>query len=106
MINTNDDQEVAAGQEATLDNSNNAENGVDGTGLTETQGDSNGEGEAPRNQHNAFDIDGQANGGFPGMGMGMGGDFNQMQMMMAMQNGMGAGGFGNFPMMGKVSLVC
>lgn len=32
--------------------------------------------------------------------MGMGGDFNQMQMLMAMQNGMGAGGFGNFPMMG------
>ena len=33
--------------------------------------------------------------------MGMGGDFNQMQMMMAMQNGMGAGAFGGFPMMGK-----
>jgi hypothetical protein len=25
-----------------------------------------------------------------------------MQMMMAMQNGMGAGNFGNFPMMGKL----
>jgi hypothetical protein len=33
--------------------------------------------------------------------MNMSGDFNQMQMMMAMQNGMGAAGFGNFPMMGK-----
>jgi hypothetical protein len=32
--------------------------------------------------------------------MPFGGDFNQMQMMMAMQNGMGPGGFGNFPMMG------
>lgn len=38
---------------------------------------------------------------FPGMPMG--GDMNQMQMFMAMQNGMGAGGFGNFPMMGKCS---
>jgi hypothetical protein len=37
-------------------------------------------------------------GGFPAMGFG--GDMSQMQMMMAMQNGMGAGGFGNFPMMG------
>jgi hypothetical protein len=35
--------------------------------------------------------------------MGMGGDFNQMQMMMAMQNGMGTGGFGNFPMMGRLT---
>lgn len=46
-----------------------------------------------------FGFDASAAGGFPGMPFG--GDFNQMQMMMAMQNGMGgAGGFGNFPMMG------
>jgi len=41
-------------------------------------------------------------GGFPGMGFG--GDMTQMMQMMAMQNGMGAGGFGNFPMMGMFSL--
>lgn len=39
--------------------------------------------------------------GFPAMDFG--GDMNQMQMMMAMQNGMGAGNFGNFPMMGKLT---
>ena len=43
-----------------------------------------------------------AAGGFPAMGFG--GDMSQMQMMMAMQNGMGAGNFGNFPMMGKLAL--
>lgn len=47
--------------------------------------------------------DGMATGGFPAMGMG--GDFNQMQMLMAMQNGMGAGGFGNFPMMGMLTTL-
>lgn len=41
-------------------------------------------------------------GGFPGMGFG--GDMSQMMQMMAMQNGMGSGGFGNFPMMGMFSL--
>jgi hypothetical protein len=49
----------------------------------------------------AFDSSAAA-GGFPAMGFG--GDMNQMQMMMAMQNGMGAGNFGNFPMMGKLAL--
>ena len=36
--------------------------------------------------------------------MGFGGEMNpmQQQMMMMMQNGMGSGGFGNFPMMGKL----
>lgn len=49
----------------------------------------------------AFGFDPSAAGAFPGMGFG--GDMNQMQMMaMAMQNGMGAGGFGNFPMMGML----
>jgi len=47
-----------------------------------------------------FGFDPSAAGGFPAMGFG--GDVNQMQMMMAMQNGMGAGNFGNFPMMGKL----
>jgi hypothetical protein len=46
-------------------------------------------------------FDPSAAGGFPAMGFG--GDMSQMQMMMAMQNGMGAGGFGNFPMMGMLS---
>ena len=51
-----------------------------------------------------FGLDPSAVGGFPGMGFG--GDFNQIQMMMAMQNGMGgAGGFGNFPMMGEFNLI-
>lgn len=39
-------------------------------------------------------------------GMAFGGDMNQMQqmqMMMAMQNGMAPGGFGAFPMMGKIT---
>jgi hypothetical protein len=49
-----------------------------------------------------FDTSAAA-GGFPAMGFG--GDVNQMQMMMAMQNGMGAGNFGNFPMMGKLNLT-
>lgn len=47
-----------------------------------------------------FGFDASATGAFPGMGFG--GDMNQMQMMMAMQNGMGAGGFGSFPMMGML----
>lgn len=47
-----------------------------------------------------FGFEPSAAGGFPTMGFG--GDVNQMQMMMAMQNGMGAGNFGNFPMMGKL----
>lgn len=45
-----------------------------------------------------FDVNGT--GGFSNMAFGAAGDFNQMQMMMAMHNGMGANGFGNFPMMG------
>jgi hypothetical protein len=45
-----------------------------------------------------FGFDPSAAGAFPGMPFG--GDFNHMQMMMAMQNGMGASGFGNFPMTG------
>jgi hypothetical protein len=51
----------------------------------------------------AFDPSAAA-AGFPPMGF-VGGDVNQMQMMMAMQNGMGAGSFGNFPMMGKPNLI-
>jgi len=47
-------------------------------------------------------FDPTAAGGFPGMGFG--GDMSQMMQMMAMQNGMGAGSFGNFPMMGMFSL--
>ena len=47
-------------------------------------------------------LDPTATGGFPGMGFG--GDMSQMMQMMAMQNGMGTGGFGNFPMMGMSSL--
>ena len=47
--------------------------------------------------------------GFNGMnpafqGMNFAGGFDQMQMMMAMQSGMAPGGFGNFNMMGRLSL--
>lgn len=38
-----------------------------------------------------------ATASYPGMDRVM-----QQQMMMMMQNGMGSGGFGNFPMMGKL----
>lgn len=40
------------------------------------------------------------NGAFPNMNFGAAGNMDQMQMMMAMQNGMPAGAFGSFPMMG------
>jgi len=40
------------------------------------------------------------NGAFPNMNFGAAGNMDQMQMMMAMQNGMPAGAFGGFPMMG------
>jgi hypothetical protein len=67
-------------------------NGQSGQGVSQAPGFGAGFG---------FDPSAAA-GGFPAMGFG--GDMNQMQMMMAMQNGMGAGNFGNFPMMGKLAL--
>lgn len=71
----------------------------------EVQPSTAGEVDVPTITGNAFPngFDGINAGGFPAMGMG--GDFNQMQMMMAMQNGMGPGGFGNFPMMGMLTPI-
>ena len=56
------------------------------------------------------------NGAFPNMNFGAAtGNMDQMQMMMAMQNGMPAGAFSGFPMMGtfyppatlpRVSVTC
>lgn len=99
-------QEIAPGQEPTTDADANkvdeapAENDESkkdeetpgGQAISQTPGFGAG-----------FGFDPSAAGAFPGMGFG--GDFNQMQMMMAMQNGMGPGGFNNFPMMGKFYAV-
>jgi hypothetical protein len=100
--NTDRRQEIAPGQESTDEVDANKE---ESNGGDSTQKDANGNSIAgqPVSQTPAFGagfgFDPSAVGGFPGMGMG--GDFNQMQMMMAMQNGMGAGAFGGFPIMGK-----
>jgi len=90
------EQEIAPGQESIAENDVNPLyckdlNGPVGQGVSQTHGFGAG-----------FGFDPSAAGGFPGMGFG--GDMNQMQMMMAMQNGMGAGNFGNFPMIGKLTL--
>lgn len=103
-------QEIAPGQEPITENDadNKGEdtteagdgdgvqadvNGLPGQGVSLTPGFVAGFGFDPS----------AATGGFPAMGFGS--DMNQMQMMMAMQNGMGAGNFGNFPMMGKFDLI-
>ncbi|TVY39289.1 hypothetical protein LSUB1_G004733 [Lachnellula subtilissima] len=86
-------EEIAPGQESMEDGDvdkteEKAENDAkDGEGVSQTPAFGAGMG-----------FDPSVAGGFPGMGFG--GDMTQMMQMMAMQNGMGAGGFGNFPMMG------
>ncbi len=96
-------QEIGPGQEPTSENeANKAEDMTEGN----EDGDGHKEPNGPNGQvvsqtpvfGTGFGFDPSAAGAFSGMPFG--GDFNQMQMMMAMQNGMGAGGFGNFPMMG------
>ena len=44
-------------------------------------------------------------GGFPTIGFGDMNQMQQMQMMMSMQNGMPPAAFGNFPMMGTLSVM-
>ena len=83
--------EGAAGAEEGDDTQVDA-NGQAGLGVSQTPGFGAGFGFDPT----------AAAGGFPAIGFG--GDMSQLQMMMAMQNGMGAGNFGNFPMMGKLVL--
>jgi len=102
-------QEIAPGQEPIAENE--LENKEEGTARAEegddTQGDANGHAGLGVSQTPGFGaglgFDPTAvAGGFPAMGFGT--DMSQMQMMMAMQSGMGAGNFGNFPMMGKLVL--
>jgi hypothetical protein len=70
-----------------------------------TEGDANKqEGEADQQDQtlsNAAPGFNSMNGSFPNMNFGAAGNMDQMQMMMAMQNGMPAGAFGSFPMMGS-----
>ena len=96
-------QEIAPGQEPTSETeANKAEDMTDGNEDGDGQKEANGMNAQGVSQTPgfgaSFGFDPSAAGAFPGMPFG--GDFNQMQMMMAMQNGMGPGGFGNFPMMG------
>jgi len=101
------EQEIAPGQESIAENDVNPLYGTAETGEGDgAQKDLNGPvGQGVSQTHGfgaGFGFDPSAAGGFPGMGFG--GDMNQMQRMMAMQNGMGAGNFGNFPMIGKLTL--
>jgi hypothetical protein len=98
-------QEIAPGQEPTLDGDANTAGDV-AAGAEEGHKDlingmTSGQPAEGASQTPAFGagfgFDANAAGGFPGV---FGGDMNQMQMMMAMQNGMAPNAFGNFPMMG------
>lgn len=100
-------QEIAPGQESTLDADINIAGGTDTRdedGEKEvTEGDTSGQPAEDPPQMPAFGagfgFDSNSTAGFQG-GMGFGGDMNQMQMMMALQSGMAPNAFGNFPMMG------
>lgn len=98
-VETGDAQSIKEGA-ADLANGEKVEAGTEAD-------ENNREGEAEQNQAVSSAGPGieNVNGVFPNMDFGAAGNMDQMQMMMAMQNGMPAGAFGSFPMMGSFSLA-
>jgi hypothetical protein len=99
---TNNQQEIPAGQEKADDGTTNVEDtAADGEATIEGGNDATDAANAAAMGSGMPGFDPSTMmGGFPGMGMGEMNPAMQMQMMMAMQSGM-APGFGGFPMMGK-----